>query len=996
MLNVFNSTLSDVTQTLAETTHTASKQLPSINDHPLDWGSFKPDYSQAVRQLRLLGIEDSEQVHLRALSPKGFKSVPAKNNSYTVQDIADGKYSQSDRLGRYFVVNSGGQSAKDITACRAIFFEHDDLPKDEQVKLWCKHGLPDPTFQVETRNSIHSYWVFDQPIEPKLWSPLIVDLINLVGSDKAVKDLPRVLRLAGYWDHSFDKEGNPKDSLQVKLINETAARYTYEELRDLIPMPQTTIKPPVALPYSQAQTSRIESIPLSRLISKKNQEIINCGVSEGSRNATLYELARDVIGAESHALSTGLQFAESARELFNTASANCSPQLEPKELESIWRSAEKGNPTPCLDSESWGNVLSAWNRKDQLYLYSESASSSNNTNQNTTEVKDQMRTLDLRYYELKQTREELERQKIALKPSIEIKPLYPTKQIQISKGVYKTTKDKDGQAVSVNQQLTYLITKHFDFKYNQRKLQLELNGQALELDCLSGIFDNDHGIIAKEEEWYKCLKTLAAKKEYQYDPCKDWVESFHKDQKNNKNFDFTGIAARLFGCDPNSEFSSLQDEYVRLFLLGLVARLYSPGISFDQMLVLYSPGQGKGKTEFFKALAGKGSRGTKDDIENQFYNVITDSELTSKDSILGQHQAFINIADELDRISRSTKSHQASILKMMLSQQVDKVRIPFAIAPKDYPRRYLYCGTTNKPDSLEDASGNRRFWVIELGQGYEIDIEDLKSILGDLYATSVESYLRGDKPKLDRSYWAKSADLVEQYCARDALYEPIADLLEGRLEITVNGVLKLFHDRYGVDSCYGRLDRDKAANHKIPEILKQLGFYNTGKRSDTANRGRSWLRVDRMQDIEKARNYKPPIQTPIEQQTEQRQSMPAIPQVEPQQRQSKPFEHQYPENIKPLPKDWIEPDPRETMVKTQSMPATEQQTEQRQSMPVIPQVEAQQQTIISTTDQKLIDKITTELKEGADPEILKEKYINVPLFYRKAFEQATSQASTLG
>ena len=52
---------------------------------------------------------------------------------------------QAEGRGCYFVVNGGGHSDKDIKQGRALFFEHDNLDKEQQRHLWQTLGLPEPT-----------------------------------------------------------------------------------------------------------------------------------------------------------------------------------------------------------------------------------------------------------------------------------------------------------------------------------------------------------------------------------------------------------------------------------------------------------------------------------------------------------------------------------------------------------------------------------------------------------------------------------------------------------------------------------------------------------------------------------------------------------------------------------------------------------------------------------------------------------------------------------
>ena len=51
--------------------------------------------------------------------------------------------------GIYVVVNDGGDSDESITACRALFIEHDDMSIEKQLSCW-EGILPRPTMQVHT------------------------------------------------------------------------------------------------------------------------------------------------------------------------------------------------------------------------------------------------------------------------------------------------------------------------------------------------------------------------------------------------------------------------------------------------------------------------------------------------------------------------------------------------------------------------------------------------------------------------------------------------------------------------------------------------------------------------------------------------------------------------------------------------------------------------------------------------------------------------------
>lgn len=113
---------------------------------------FEFDLDQAKEQLKALGYTEDETVYLRAFFPNSDprskepgsarkKESPASN--LPVELIEDW---QKDGRGVYFVVQGGGHRDSDVTRCRAIFYEHDNLSKEISANLWRSLGMPQPTY----------------------------------------------------------------------------------------------------------------------------------------------------------------------------------------------------------------------------------------------------------------------------------------------------------------------------------------------------------------------------------------------------------------------------------------------------------------------------------------------------------------------------------------------------------------------------------------------------------------------------------------------------------------------------------------------------------------------------------------------------------------------------------------------------------------------------------------------------------------------------------
>lgn len=301
---------------------------------------------QAQTHLEMLGIKNGTQVYLRAIHSESGK---AQKLIYQYPNLSWPKLKrlQDQGYSLYTVVNDGGHDDKSIKAGRAIFVEHDDLAVELQRDLWQGLGLPEPTLQLFTGGkSVHSYWVFEQPhTDITAWKQLQADLLAHTDADPTIKNPSRVMRLAG---SRYCKGENP--DARAEIITQSETCYSFDELRSIIP---STPKPIYINGRSQANGHRStsERIPLERLLSKEHRQWVESGVGEGSRNQSGFALAVDAIGVELRIPQMGLAVDGNARDLLWQFGSRCHPPLDERELEGIYRSAERSNPQPCLDDD---------------------------------------------------------------------------------------------------------------------------------------------------------------------------------------------------------------------------------------------------------------------------------------------------------------------------------------------------------------------------------------------------------------------------------------------------------------------------------------------------------------------------------------------------------------------------------------------------------------------------------------------------------------------
>ncbi|NTZ20914.1 virulence protein E [Paenibacillus sp. JMULE4] len=137
-------------------------------------------------------------------------------------------------------------------------------------------------------------------------------------------------------------------------------------------------------------------------------------------------------------------------------------------------------------------------------------------------------------------------------------------------------------------------------------------------------------------------------------------------------------------------------QVTRKMLLAAVTRLYRPGCKFDQMLVLVGP-QGAGKSSLLAKLGR---------------DWFSDSLRTFENKEAGEHlqNGWIFEIGELSAMKRT----EVEEVKAFLSKTEDRYRVAYDRQVSEFPRKCVFFGTTNTRDFLRDATGNRRFWPVEV------------------------------------------------------------------------------------------------------------------------------------------------------------------------------------------------------------------------------------------------------------------------------------------
>ena len=127
----------------------------------------------------------------------------------------------------------------------------------------------------------------------------------------------------------------------------SSAKYVYAEINQL-----------------NYQLSQIP--PLTVFLTKDDRDLVQRGVSQGGRNNAGAKLARNLIGTAHRLNYLGINYNDTPLTLFEYYCSRCSPPINSKEVQQIWKSAQKDNPTASLTNDALENCFKAW-QKNQAY-----------------------------------------------------------------------------------------------------------------------------------------------------------------------------------------------------------------------------------------------------------------------------------------------------------------------------------------------------------------------------------------------------------------------------------------------------------------------------------------------------------------------------------------------------------------------------------------------------------------------------------------------------
>jgi len=175
--------------------------------------------------------------------------------------------------------------------------------------------------------------------------------------------------------------------------------------------------------------------------------------------------------------------------------------------------------------------------------------------------------------------------------------------------------------------------------------------------------------------------------------------------------------------DENGNSTGYVEEVGKMFLVGMVARIYKPGCKFDYHPILEGP-QGLEKSRMCEELVG----------EEYFSDQLP--PIGSKDASQHLRGKWLIELPEMHAYSKA----QIDEYKTFMARKVERYREPYGHKDVQEPRQCGFMGTTNKMRYLRDETGNRRSWPLAVGK---IGIEALKRDRDQLWGEAVHLFRDG-------------------------------------------------------------------------------------------------------------------------------------------------------------------------------------------------------------------------------------------------------------
>jgi predicted P-loop ATPase len=179
-----------------------------------------------------------------------------------------------------------------------------------------------------------------------------------------------------------------------------------------------------------------------------------------------------------------------------------------------------------------------------------------------------------------------------------------------------------------------------------------------------------------------------------------------------------------------------------------------------------------GKSTFWKLLAG----------EEWFDDTV--GSTSDKDERLKLHQSWFIEWAELEAVF---KRKDISAVKAFITTQTDQVRPPYGRTVQEFKRPSIIVGSTNETEFLADATGNRRYWVIQVD--LPVQLQQLAVERDRIWGAVVHAFRSGERWELPMEMRQAAQEDAANYVSSDPWQKPVLEYANTFTKITTTEIL---------------------------------------------------------------------------------------------------------------------------------------------------------------------------------------------------------------
>ncbi len=357
-----------------------------------------------------------------------------------------------------------------------------------------------------------------------------------------------------------------------------------------------------------------------------------------------------------------------------------------------------------------------------------------------------------------------------------------------------------------------------------------------------------YGIQFPKDDIQDKIKELCSRNIY--NPIYDYLVSVPKWDGHDRVGDLLGALGITRG---HNEFQ-VYYTYMRKWLISCVARPLQwlkddgdPTLNdkIDTLLVLKG-GQGRGKSTFFKEMCP---------TPILFSDSLQSIEHNEKDASIHLLNYWMIEFGEFDGL---VKKSSIETLKSFITRRAERFRPPYRQTEITARRPSVLVGTTNSDQFLNDPTGARRFWTIEVDDHFKIDLDYIKKNRDMIWAEACSLFYAGEQWWLEDVEQEKSDVVNEKFKRQD----PWSDYVE---RWVATGDAK-FGEKHGftLTQLFDALQLKVGSltssdQNRMKKILKDMGYVELREwvhyaNSDQSKRLRIWRLANENQNQQEQNN----------------------------------------------------------------------------------------------------------------------------------------------